>query len=84
MYIPDGIDDAATRTRLLKEYQLEIGAGLGPLAGKVWRIGLMGHSCRQDNVMLCLEALGSVIAEKDSGIAAAAGIDAAMTRYAAN
>ena len=49
------------RRTLLNEFNLEIGAGLGPLAGKIWRFGLMGYSCRPDNVMLCLSALGSVL-----------------------
>ena len=60
VYIPDGVDDAAARTRLLKEFNLEIGAGLGPLAGKVWRIGLMGYSAREENVDLCLSAIREV------------------------
>ena len=51
----------AARTRLLQEFGLEIGAGLGALAGKVWRIGLMGHSSRPANVALCLSALETVI-----------------------
>jgi alanine-glyoxylate transaminase/serine-glyoxylate transaminase/serine-pyruvate transaminase len=42
---------------------LEIGAGLGPLAGKIWRFGLMGYSCKIENVMLCLSALGSALAD---------------------
>ena len=57
----EGVDEAAARTRLLQEFGLEIGAGLGALAGKVWRIGLMGHSSRPANVALCLSALGTVI-----------------------
>jgi alanine-glyoxylate transaminase/serine-glyoxylate transaminase/serine-pyruvate transaminase len=61
--IPAGIEDLAVRKRLLQEFNLEIGAGLGPLAGKVWRFGLMGHSCKAENVMLCLAALGSVLAD---------------------
>ncbi|MEY6431980.1 alanine--glyoxylate aminotransferase family protein [Thioalkalicoccus limnaeus] len=59
--IPGGIDDLAVRQRLLNEYQLEIGAGLGELAGKVWRIGLMGYSCRPVNLLLCISALGAVL-----------------------
>jgi alanine-glyoxylate transaminase / serine-glyoxylate transaminase / serine-pyruvate transaminase len=57
--IPGGVDEAALRARLLTRYNLEIGAGLGALAGKVWRIGLMGYSSRPENVLLCLSALGS-------------------------
>jgi alanine-glyoxylate transaminase/serine-glyoxylate transaminase/serine-pyruvate transaminase len=58
---PEGVNEAGVRKTLLTEFGLEIGAGLGPLAGKVWRFGLMGYSCRPDNVMLCLSALGSVL-----------------------
>jgi alanine-glyoxylate transaminase/serine-glyoxylate transaminase/serine-pyruvate transaminase len=61
--IPDGVDDATVRRRLLKEYDLEIGAGLGALAGKVWRLGLMGHACNSRNVRYCLSALENVLAD---------------------
>jgi alanine-glyoxylate transaminase/serine-glyoxylate transaminase/serine-pyruvate transaminase len=54
---PAGIDEAAVRKRLLNEYNLEIGAGLGAFAGKVWRIGLMGYAARRENVQLCVSAL---------------------------
>ncbi len=64
--IPPGVDDASVRARLLAEYGLEIGAGLGTLAGKVWRIGLMGHSCRAENILLCVGALGAVL--EDMGV----------------
>ena len=60
--IPDGVDDAAVRARLLNEFDLEIGAGLGDLAGKVWRIGLMGHSSRPENIDFCLSALRKSLA----------------------
>ncbi len=59
--IPEGVDDAAARARLLSEFNLEIGAGLGVLAGKIWRIGLMGASARQENVDACLKALAAVL-----------------------
>jgi len=61
--VPEGIDEAAVRARLLEEEDIEIGAGLGPLAGKVWRIGLMGHSCRTENVELLLRALEGVLGD---------------------
>lgn len=61
VFIPDGVDDAAVRTRLLNDFNLEIGAGLGALAGKVWRIGLMGHASNQRNIDLCLSSLRAVI-----------------------
>lgn len=57
VYIPEGIDDGAVRSKLLNEYNLEIGAGLGVLAGKTWRIGLMGYAARSENIALCLKAL---------------------------
>ena len=60
---PEGVNEADVRKTLLNEFGIEIGAGLGPLAGKIWRIGLMGYSCRPDNVMLCLSALGSVLSD---------------------
>ena len=66
--IPNGVDDAKVRTRLLKEYNLEIGAGLGALAGKVWRIGLMGHSSRAENVLRCVGALESVLGDMGADI----------------
>ena len=59
--IPAGVDDAAVRTRLLNDFDLEIGAGLGSLAGKVWRIGLMGHASSQKNVDFCLNSLRAVL-----------------------
>ncbi len=71
--IPEGVDDAEVRGRLLNEFNLEIGAGLGALAGKVWRIGLMGHSSRAENIMLCLAALEAVLGDKvNTGVALAA------------
>lgn len=54
--VPDGIDEAAVRRRLLQEFQIEIGAGLGPLAGRIWRIGLMGAGSTLGNVLLFLSA----------------------------
>jgi alanine-glyoxylate transaminase / serine-glyoxylate transaminase / serine-pyruvate transaminase len=68
IHIPDALKakDAEIRKTLLTEFNLEIGAGLGPLAGKIWRIGIMGYSARSENIMLCLGALGSVL--KDAGL----------------
>jgi alanine-glyoxylate transaminase/serine-glyoxylate transaminase/serine-pyruvate transaminase len=86
---PAGVDEAQVRRTLLTEFNLEIGAGLGPLAGKVWRFGLLGYSCRPDNVMLCLSALGSVVADMGLPVhvgdaeAAAHGAYAAMHAKAA-
>ncbi|GAB1049939.1 MAG: alanine--glyoxylate aminotransferase family protein [Shewanella algae] len=61
VYIPQGVDDGAVRKLLLDNYNLEIGAGLGALAGKAWRIGLMGYGARRENVALCLRALAEVL-----------------------
>jgi len=59
--IPQGVDDLTVRKALLKDYGIEIGGGLGQFAGKVWRIGLMGQSCRRKNVFLLLAALETVL-----------------------
>jgi alanine-glyoxylate transaminase/serine-glyoxylate transaminase/serine-pyruvate transaminase len=59
--IPDGAEDAEIRSRLLREHKIEIGAGLGPLAGKIWRIGLMGHTARPENVEKLIQALKDVL-----------------------
>ena len=61
IYIPDGVDDLESRQKLLNEFNLEIGAGLGVLAGKVWRIGLMGQSSNEKNIEYCLNSLAEVI-----------------------
>jgi alanine-glyoxylate transaminase/serine-glyoxylate transaminase/serine-pyruvate transaminase len=76
--IPDGIDEAVVRSRLLNEFNLEIGAGLGALAGKVWRIGLMGHSSRTENIFLCLSALEAVLADMGADINTGVAISAAQ------
>jgi alanine-glyoxylate transaminase/serine-glyoxylate transaminase/serine-pyruvate transaminase len=59
--IPEGADDAEVRGRLRQEYKIEIGPGLGPLAGKIWRIGLMGHTAREENVDRVLSALKEIL-----------------------
>ena len=59
--VPDGVDEAAVRKVLREEHKIEIGAGLGPLAGKIWRFGLMGHTARPENVTRVLEVLKSIL-----------------------
>jgi len=59
--VPEGADEAGIRTALLNEYQIEVGPGLGPLQGKVWRIGLMGHSSSEENVDRVLAALKTLL-----------------------
>lgn len=61
IYIPAGVDDAVVRSSLLQQFNLEIGAGLGALAGKAWRIGLMGYGARRENIALCLQALQQLL-----------------------
>ena len=82
--IPDGVDDARVRGRLLAEYNLEIGAGLGELAGKVWRIGLMGHSCNLTNVLRCVGALEAVLASEGAAVPTGVAVEAARTAFAAS
>jgi len=79
--IPEGVDDAEVRGRLLGDFGLEIGAGLGALAGRVWRIGLMGHSCNRRNVLFCLAALESVLGGMQAPIEKGVAVDAAMAAY---
>lgn len=59
--VPEGVDEVAVRKRLLDEYGIEIAGGFGPLAGEIWRVGLMGHSARRENVDLLLTALSEII-----------------------
>ena len=75
--IPDGVEDTAVRGRLLNDYGLEIGAGLGSLAGKVWRIGLMGYASNRRNVLLCLSALESTLSKLGAAISTGTALDAA-------
>lgn len=82
--VPDGIDEALVRSRLLADYGLEIGAGLGSLAGKVWRIGLMGFASSQKNVLLCLAALDEVLSDLGASIERGAAISAAQRYYRNN
>ena len=78
--IPDGVDDLAVRKGLLEEFQLEIGGGLGPLKGKVWRIGLMGESSTAANVLLVLHALERVLPRCGHRLSPGAGVAAASQR----
>jgi alanine-glyoxylate transaminase/serine-glyoxylate transaminase/serine-pyruvate transaminase len=61
--VPEGVDEAEVRKRLLNEYQLEIGAGLGSLAGKIWRIGLMGYASNPKNVLYCVGAMTEILGD---------------------
>ena len=79
--IPDGIDDATIRTRLIADYGIEIGAGLGVFAGKAWRIGLMGESSNEKNVMLVLSALEKLLIESGHRVERGAAVHAAAQVY---
>ena len=80
--LPDGLDDAAARRRLLDDYGLEVGGGLGDLAGKVWRIGLMGAACTRTNVLTCLAAIDDVLTGVAPGAGEGRGVAAALRAYA--
>lgn len=81
--VPEGVDEAAVRTALLNDYSLEIGAGLGALAGKVWRIGLMGHASNTKNVLTCLGALDATLSGMNAPITSGVAVAAAREVFAA-
>ncbi|PCI64678.1 MAG: alanine--glyoxylate aminotransferase [Kordiimonadales bacterium] len=81
--VPEGVDEASIRSHLLSAYDLEIGAGLGPLAGKVWRIGLMGSSAKMANVELCLTALADAFNRNQYKADGKAAVAAAQAAFAA-
>jgi alanine-glyoxylate transaminase/serine-glyoxylate transaminase/serine-pyruvate transaminase len=76
--IPEGVDEAAVRKRLLNEFNIEIGSGLGEFKGKAWRIGLMGHGSRPANVLLLLGALEQCLAAQGVKVTPGAGVAAAV------
>lgn len=80
--IPAGVDDAALRSALLQEFDLEIGAGLGALAGKTWRIGLMGFASNERNVVYCLNALEAILARQGAAINTGKALPAAQAVFA--
>ncbi len=82
--IPAGIDDASVRTQLLEGFGIEIGGGLGPVKGKVWRIGLMGEASSQGNVLLFLAALERCLRDRGLKLSPGAGVGAANAAYAAD
>jgi len=79
--IPEGVDEAAGRSTLLKEYNLEIGAGLGAMAGKIWRVGLMGYASNPTNVLFCLGALDAVLSSMKAPITSGVAVEAARASY---
>ena len=79
--VPAGIEDAKVRQRLLNEFNIEIAGGLGELRGKIWRIGLMGNTATQANVLLFLAALEEILQEEGFRLASGAGVAAAEQVY---
>tara|TARA_R110001592_G_scaffold52649_3_gene161229 strand:- start:8102 stop:9256 length:1155 start_codon:yes stop_codon:yes gene_type:complete len=82
--IPEGIDDAQTRTTLLNEFDLELGAGLGKFAGNAWRIGLMGNGCSQKNVTYCIASLGTTLKEQGFDCNTELALEAIQAFYSSN
>lgn len=80
--VPEGVDESMVRAILLSDYNLEIGAGLGAMAGKVWRIGLMGHASSPGNVLLCLNALDDALGRLKAPIKRGVAVDAANQQLA--
>ena len=79
--VPDGINDAAVRSRLLERYGIEIVGGLTELQGKIWRIGLMGYSSQRNNVLLLLNGLEEILSEMGFSASPGAGVGAALDSY---
>jgi alanine-glyoxylate transaminase/serine-glyoxylate transaminase/serine-pyruvate transaminase len=82
--IPEGVDDSVVRRELLSRFGIEIGGGLGEFKGRAWRIGLMGHASRRNNVLLVLGALEQLLSEQDHLFEHGAGVAAANAVYAQN
>ena len=80
--IPDGVDEAFVRRKLITDYNIEIGAGLGDLQGKVWRIGLMGESARESNVFAFLSALERILPDQGYEVAYGSSLAAAQQALA--
>ena len=81
--VPDGVDEAAVRGALLRYHGIEIGGGLGPLAGKIWRVGLMGASSTSNNVLLLLAALEGALKMQGHAVPDGAGVAAAVEYFVA-
>jgi len=82
VFIPEACGDGeAIRSELLHDFGIEIGTSFGPLAGKIWRIGTMGHVCRKANVLRCVSALDAVLRRNGFEAPAGAGVDAVDRAY---
>ena len=79
--IPAGIEDGRVRRQLLDEFNIEIAGGLGPIKGKIWRVGLMGYSCQETNILLFLASFEKTLQDQGFRLPAGAGVAAAIQSY---
>jgi alanine-glyoxylate transaminase / serine-glyoxylate transaminase / serine-pyruvate transaminase len=79
--IPPAVEDAKVRRQLLDEFNIEIAGGLGPIKGKIWRVGLMGYSCQETNVLLFLAGFEKALLDQGFQVSAGAGVAAAVKSY---
>ncbi|HYK39726.1 MAG TPA: aminotransferase class V-fold PLP-dependent enzyme, partial [Candidatus Eremiobacteraceae bacterium] len=79
--IPAGVDDVKFRDQLLEEFNIEIAGGIGPLKGKIWRLGLMGYCAQKANVLLLLSAMEKVMTDQGARVPGGAGVAAAVRAY---
>ena len=79
---PDGVDEAAVRTRLLNDFNIEVSGGLGEFRGRVWRVGMMGNGARESSVLSLLSALEVILADMDYEVAYGASVAAAQRSFA--
>jgi len=75
------MDDHKVRKQLLDEFNIEIAGGLGPVKGKIWRVGLMGYSSQRNNVLLFLGAFEKVLLDQGHRVPSGAGVGAAVQNY---
>jgi alanine-glyoxylate transaminase/serine-glyoxylate transaminase/serine-pyruvate transaminase len=81
VYVPKGVEDLRVRRQLLDEFGIEIAGGIGPLKGKIWRIGLMGYVSQAKHILFFLAALEKVLLDQGLGVSPGAGVGAAIRLY---
>jgi len=79
--VPEGIDAESVRAMMLNQFGVEIASSFGPLHGKIWRIGTMGYSCRQENVLFALSALEACLIRHGAKVKAGGGVQASLDIY---
>ena len=82
VYVPKGVEDGRVRRQLLDEFGIEIAGGIGPLKGKIWRIGLMGYVSQAKHILFFLAALEKVLLDQGLSVSSGAGVGAAIRVYA--